>query len=146
MNFRDGERTKPWHRAPIQLPSVPVWAHEISVSVEEWENASWSLQNLISSQELSKANNYGKEQLKSSKIKCLTYCPQPAVPSQAGSRYCTWCEATAFYAPRCHPMFSSLSKGPGISCGSCKVWASQTHLRAILRHLAFWPAGMLLFL
>lgn len=87
----------------------------VAVSVEEWENASWSLRYLISSQELSEANIYGKKQLKAGKIKCRSYCPQPAVPSQSGSRYRPWRETTAFYTPRRNPMFSSLSKGSEIN-------------------------------
>lgn len=79
MSFRDEERTKPWHRAPAQPPSVPAWACEIAclmaVAVEEWENASWSLRHFISSQELSEANIYGKKQLKAEKIKVLFLLP-----------------------------------------------------------------------
>lgn len=58
----------------------------VAVSVEQWENASWSLGYLISSQELREANIFGMKQLKGGKMKFHAYCAQPHVLFQAGSR------------------------------------------------------------
>lgn len=97
---------------------------------------------------LSEVNIFGMKQLKTGKTKCHAYCLQPSVLLQAGSRYQIWWETTAllFYTPRCYTVFCRSSKVCGNNWRSSRLWASQTHLSAMLRHLAFRPVDMVLFL
>lgn len=89
----------------------------VAVSMEEGENASWSLWYLISSEELSEANIFWDEAAEKGKDK-VPYLVPPAPCAVAG-----WIQitnlmgdnCTACYAPRCYTVFSSSSKVSGNS-------------------------------
>lgn len=147
------KRAKPWHKASVQPPSVLVWVHEINCLSSGCVHGGVGECQLVTVvfdffSGLSEVNIFGMKQLKIGKTKCHTYCPQPSVLLQAGARYQIWWEKTAllFYTPRCYTVFSSSSKVFGNNWRSSRLWASQTHLSAILRHLAFRPVDMVLFI
>lgn len=133
------------HRAPLQAPAVPAWAHEIAfqvaVAMEEWESASWSPWCFISPWELIEANVCGEKPPKAGKLSCRSYCPQPLVPSQAGSRCGPWRETSSFAAPRHNPTSSSLSKGRGTNGRSSRALSKPGPSQGCGEALGFLASG-----
>lgn len=95
----------------------------------------------VSRWEMSEANVCGEKPLKAGKLSCCSYCPQPLVPLQSGSRCGPWCETTSFAAPRHNPTFSSLSKGPGTNGRSSRALSEPDPSRCCGEALSFLASG-----
>lgn len=147
FGFKDAERAKPWHRASVQPPLVLAWAHGINFlsngcvhgGVGECQLLPMVF-NFFSGAEQGKHIWDEAAESRKDQVPCLLPGPCAVV---GWIKIPNWWETTAllFYTPGGHIVLSISSKASGNNWRS-----SQTHLSAILRHLAFWPVGMLLFL